>query len=262
MRPIVVLGLAAGVAGPGCDTVFGVAPPELTCPTSATIWDDGQLTTDEDGDRVPDGCDVCPGASDVTQADDDGDGVGDACDPHRGDPRDHLHRFDGFTSTDPLWVTLVGGDWSFDGSAVRQTDLGALRAALVLDVDTPRATIEVVIGDVSDGLGAVGAGADLEAFQGQVRGILCTVVRTANNVGLVASNPPHDANGETTGFSTGERVRLRASVTGACVGSVDDGASVSVMVTSPDTTASGRVGIYTASATAAFHAVTVIVTDP
>ena len=39
------------------------------------------LTTDGDGDGVPDVCDLCPFVSNAGQADADGDGVGDACDP-------------------------------------------------------------------------------------------------------------------------------------------------------------------------------------
>lgn len=76
---------------------------------------------DEDGDGVPDACDVCPHIAD-DQADRDGDGVGDACDPHPDDPIDHLAFFDPFTGPDDIWKfrestpTYTGDDLDLDAT--------------------------------------------------------------------------------------------------------------------------------------------------
>jgi len=61
------------------------------------------LDPDEDGDLVPDLCDVCPHVFDPAQADEDGDGVGDACDPEPGIPRQRIVYFDGFAAESTGW---------------------------------------------------------------------------------------------------------------------------------------------------------------
>ncbi len=74
---------------------------------------------DEDGDLVPDGCDLCPPISDASQLDIDADGVGDACD--LGQAATQQRRlFDGFSTglvlDDQKWIA---GDWTIaDGAAV------------------------------------------------------------------------------------------------------------------------------------------------
>jgi hypothetical protein len=75
---------------------------------------------DEDGDGIPDACDVCPHIADPDQTDSDGDGVGDACDPEPDNPRQHIVVFDPFTSLDPAWhpngsTTLLGDSIRLDG---------------------------------------------------------------------------------------------------------------------------------------------------
>lgn len=59
---------------------------------------------DEDGDGVPDPCDVCPHVPDADQADGDGDGVGDACDPRPSDPTESIAFFDPFIADTPSWA--------------------------------------------------------------------------------------------------------------------------------------------------------------
>lgn len=264
-------GVIALLVGAGCDQVFGLQPDPIDaavigCPAGAVSWDPTQLERDEDGDEIADGCDVCPTVRDPEQRDDDGDGVGDPCDPHRGDARDHLRRFDGFNTSPPdsEWTQLVGGTWSFDGQgALRQTDLTALRAALILDVTYPNVTIDAVISDASGGAGSVGVGTQLELNSGQVRGVLCAAVRTLTRVDLRVSNPPNTANEGAAAFSSGDLTRLHLSTTGECVGSVDDGPNVAVALTNaPLSVKAGVVGLYTASATATFRAIAVVVSDP
>lgn len=66
---------------------FGVAPTASDAAKSC-------MGHDEDGDGVPDACDVCPTDPDPDQADRDGDGVGDACDVHPDTPGDMLAVFE------------------------------------------------------------------------------------------------------------------------------------------------------------------------
>ncbi|HUS30752.1 MAG TPA: hypothetical protein VMZ53_19715 [Kofleriaceae bacterium] len=113
----------------GCDGVFGLthihadgddqvivamdAPAaDVTISDALTCWLPGLVQYDSDTDGFPDGCDNCPGEANPPQNDEDHDGVGDECDPHLGDAHDHLAFFDGFQTTDPLWVARgTDGDW-------------------------------------------------------------------------------------------------------------------------------------------------------
>lgn len=76
---------------------------------------------DEDGDGVPDVCDVCPHIAD-DQADRDGDGVGDACDQHPDDAIDHIAFFDPFVAAGDVWTfrqsqpTYSGEDLEIDAT--------------------------------------------------------------------------------------------------------------------------------------------------
>lgn len=90
----------------GCQVVF---PFDPTCVP--------RITDDEDGDGIPDDCDVCPGEA-GSNLDEDGDGVGDACDP---DPEVACHtrvKFDGFN--DDAATEPVGAGFAISEGALRK----------------------------------------------------------------------------------------------------------------------------------------------
>lgn len=100
-----------------CDTVWrldhvneptGDGPDRLDCAGG---------THDEDGDHLPDACDLCPGVAD-DQTDDDNDGVGNACDPSP-TTQDEIALFISFADPGQTW-RMVDGTWSTsDGENLR-----------------------------------------------------------------------------------------------------------------------------------------------
>lgn len=91
------------------------------------------LTHDEDGDGIGDGCDICPTVADPAQPDAGeerslqfADGIGDACDPRPsvgGDVRVALHAFG-----KPDDARLVLDGWTIADDAVRTTGGGRLQS--------------------------------------------------------------------------------------------------------------------------------------
>ncbi len=120
--------ILAGLMLGGCDVVFrldriGVSdsPPDAFDPSDALDGGDASQPTncgadahDEDGDRVPDACDVCPGIAD-DQTDSDLDGVGDVCDPSSLSSHE-IALFLSFAGND-IWNT-VSGNWPRDGESI------------------------------------------------------------------------------------------------------------------------------------------------
>jgi hypothetical protein len=106
---------AAWLLACGCDVVFRI--DELPAPDGPPSC--GATTShDEDGDGVPDGCDVCPGIPDPAQMDADNDGVGDACDPDPSSAQ-HLALFESFAEAGAAdaW-SVQTGTWMFAPDAV------------------------------------------------------------------------------------------------------------------------------------------------
>jgi hypothetical protein len=75
---------------------------------------------DHDGDGRGDSCDVCPHLVDAG-GDADADGVGDACDPRPTEAGDRIALFEGFYDQ-PSWTPVVGGAWTIDMGALRESD--------------------------------------------------------------------------------------------------------------------------------------------
>ena len=103
MRAPVVVFLAL-VMGGGCDNVFNLE--RVTPPPDAPLCPEPS-GHDEDGDRLDDACDLCPGDPDEMPIDTDGDGVGDPCDP-TADGSDSLDTFFAFAAPGDFdhWSTL------------------------------------------------------------------------------------------------------------------------------------------------------------
>ncbi len=108
----------------GCDIAFRI---DRIAPGSPPYSADGgglpgceMITShDEDGDGVPDACDVCPGIVNRDQDDNgDGDGVGDACDPDTTRP-DRIALFASFADAGAMdtW-RLVDGHWFIDAESL------------------------------------------------------------------------------------------------------------------------------------------------
>ena len=102
-------------------------------------------THDEDGDGVPDACDVCPATADADQADADGDGVGDACDVDNASAQ-HIALFESFGAGDPPgWVTRGAAQWGVVGDDLRgtYTDIESSAYVTPLDYAPP---IRIIVG--------------------------------------------------------------------------------------------------------------------
>jgi len=105
--------LCVPLAVGACDTVWRldhVGEPKGDAPTDGRDRGDcAGGAHDEDGDQLPDACDLCPGIAD-DQADVDNDGVGDACDPSP-NTQDTIALFISFADPAQLWHG-VDGTWS------------------------------------------------------------------------------------------------------------------------------------------------------
>ncbi len=102
-------------------------------------------THDEDGDSVPDACDVCPAIADPDQADADADGVGDACDLDNATAQ-HIAMFESFgAGTPPGWVATGAALWGVVGDDLRgmYTDIEASAYVTPLDYAPP---IRIIVG--------------------------------------------------------------------------------------------------------------------
>jgi hypothetical protein len=265
MRGVMSLALAAA----GCNQVFGL---DETRPGYVPCWAEAQSMFDEDSDGAVDGCDLCPAIANQ-QTDEDGDGVGDECDPHLGDPRDRIAFFEGFSlpSLDPRWHAYGSrGAWEQLDGAVRQTtSLGF--GTLILSETFHDASIEVIMS------GQAPAGASM--FTGQ--GVLTRIARdderefpvafncfsyfepSTNKRLLVAEDQPDQAIKDQVSMPHATTTTLlRADTTGQCFGRPDDKpfAMTSLKVAQP--VFDGEIGLRVSYTTAAFHAVTVYVTDP
>jgi hypothetical protein len=164
-RLATVLVVVAAVAAAGCNALLGLDPVHLAGDDGVDGGADGRPPCanaddahDEDGDGVPDACDVCPHVHDG-QADSDGDGVGDACDPSATE-RHRLVLFEPFTDLTTPWQT-IRGSWVPTGDGLAQTDAAQLSSLAVLPFTvTGRVWIDAgfSIGDAvtTDQLGEVG----------------------------------------------------------------------------------------------------------
>jgi hypothetical protein len=120
--------LLAVVLGAGCDSVWSV-DRLYDCPLD-----------DDDCDRLLDADDPCP-ADPGSRDDEDKDGVGDACDPNLALSNDRLLLFDGFTTSQALWMSRGEATWQMKGSALALTS-GAVERMLEPNL---RPSVELVI---------------------------------------------------------------------------------------------------------------------
>jgi len=100
-----------------------LAHPDLACGASAF---------DEDGDTIPDSCDVCAANADNPPTDNDGDGVPNACDPAPANPVNQVVLFEPFNAPLSGWTgamtessgSLVVGSSGCTNYAQRTTGVG------------------------------------------------------------------------------------------------------------------------------------------
>lgn len=185
----------------GCDTVFGVPPPNDANISDARPDDavadatDANPDLDGDGDGVADTDDNCPDRANVEQYDEDGDSFGDLCDfcPHIatpgqnadadgdevGDPCDPqptvatemLVLFDGFHG-DTLgshWTANGTAPWVVAGGHVAITTADTARLALANMTGSLRISAAFEVTSTSNGLGGI---LHDYATQGSVCGLL------------------------------------------------------------------------------------------
>lgn len=113
---------------------------------------------DEDGDGVPDQCDLCPYLAESAPRDSDGDGVSDSCDPNPMVPTESFSFFDPFIADRPEW-SYVGAPHSYANDSLvvdTRNDFTFIVRDAVLSKDTigiagsfvalaPSGTIQVAI---------------------------------------------------------------------------------------------------------------------
>jgi hypothetical protein len=102
------------VAASGCNQIFGVEKTKIATPKCAV--------DDDDCDQIPNAIDLCPADPD-DGTDTDADGVGDACDPSPTLAGDSIAMFYPMVVVDSMWAVGVGGTWTFDNSALNQTNI-------------------------------------------------------------------------------------------------------------------------------------------
>jgi hypothetical protein len=159
-----MLGAAAAA---GCNLLLGLDETHLAGDGgTADAPPDGPLcvpstTADEDGDSIPDDCDVCPHVGDFAQTDGDGDGVGDACDPRPGEP-DQIVLFDPLSANPNLeWAAWRGGWSSLTGEWSQLDPNAPLTYSSRRDTELPEdAVVDVglrMLGTANDANASIGA---------------------------------------------------------------------------------------------------------
>ncbi len=143
--------LALVIAFAGCGRIdFGAVGGGGTGDGGGPLCTGGH---DEDGDGIPDACDVCPTVVDLDQADRDGDGVGDACDPRPDTPGDYLAVFETNASAANAIYTRYYETTSFGDDVITLGGLGGGfgQAHFTLAVDAARleATFDVTAVDTT-----------------------------------------------------------------------------------------------------------------
>jgi hypothetical protein len=145
---------AAWLLACGCDVVFRI--DELPAPDAPPSCADAS-SHDEDGDGVPDGCDLCPGIPDPTQADADTDGVGDACDP---DPSaaQRIAWFRSFAEPDVMTEWQIrSGAWAFDGESLVYAGANVGGYSMITTKTRPEPPYTVEVGLTIDELSTQGS---------------------------------------------------------------------------------------------------------
>jgi len=253
--------IAALAALAGCNQVLGVHKTHLP------------LGNDDDGDGLVDTLDPCPADSgDAT--DGDGDGVGDACDPSPMLAGDSIAAFYSMATVDSMWAVTGGGTWSFDDSALVESDLTDAASEHPAPLNIIEPTVEVVIEPTFGGDGAqVGAyvvaepsgvtlvcrvvhhdsGAELQMLLGTSLQSL-TLLKTAGP--LIENGPLRVYGGQLPDDNHTVRCRARFDTVGVAV-DIDPNVSQAFGRASFAT-----IGLQTGNAAAAFDSVTVYTRQP
>lgn len=267
--------MVALVALAGCDAVFGLGAPAVPGDGVALVcWDPAQQTADEDGDGLPDGCDVCPGVVDPAQGDRDGDGVGDACDPHA-EPRDHLAMFDGFNVDSGRWTSMVGPSaWQIGGGVAEQPTSRGGGFLLFAQPFTNATAIAVMRGQeaslLPDGSTSstgmnVWVRTVLRPSDGYPLGFSCGVYLSDPEIVLNFDDTLSDPNGKAYGpLEAGDGATITLESEGPCRGRRADLAPhLAVLATGPlPPPTAGQVALHVFNSTATFESITVIESDP
>jgi len=215
----------------GCAAAFGLTevhdhPADAA---SADVASDAGPcgTHDEDGDAIPDGCDLCPTIPNTSAdaADSDGDGVGDACDPAPSAPVDHIALFDGFDTQNAAWTAT--GTWTFGSDRVSYSD------AVFAHLHRPIAATAVVTAETeitfTTGATKSAAGIELVLATGS---FMCMVYRDTTdrlrlyrlNVGVPLTDQPLGGSGPVR-LRIGHRATGEITCHGARLGAADVDAS-------------------------------------
>lgn len=255
----------------GCHQAFDL--DEVEAPSACR--DPMQLTHDEDGDGIADGCDLCPNISDADQLDTDGDDVGDACDPDRDAPRDRLAYFDPFTAAvlDPRWRTLgAKGQWMIGDDAVTQTNASGsdVIALLLFDqVFVNPTAISVVSGQEQTNPAAFTAHGLWNRVQPDPgtafpTGLLCIMYMFPNVTtprrALISENEPSQVPKDDEPLPLGDPATLHVTSSGTCSARVAANPYVEALIELGPL--DGEIGLHTHNTKGAFHSLAIYETVP
>lgn len=126
--------VAVAVAAAGCDLVYQLDRPEA-CPGMP------EATHDEDGDGVPDACDLCPHVASPDQTNSDGDELGDACDTDAASAQ-CVVAFETFEVAPPTSFQTVGV-WDVESDRLVHRAAIAVHELFILEGEFASPTVEL-----------------------------------------------------------------------------------------------------------------------